>query len=1166
MEYETTTPPADDLRVRLALIRARIDKDDDPEGLNSALRRMKSSKPPRHPTRLGKLGHALRARYNRLEDSRDLDDSIWAYRRAVQLMEHGTEHERLPGCLDALGRVLTRRFNVGFDCEDIDQAISARRRALALLPSEHPHKPGYAHNLGLSLSVRFEHFGEIQDLEDAVAAHRSAVDLDTTSDSDLASPHKRTQLSCLAQALLRRFTHLGKREDLDDALTMHYRVIDILPEGHVDAATHYCDLGNALNISFDHFGDPEDLEGAISAHRLAVSLGTSHVDGERSERTADFLNFYGNTLVRRFDRFGELHDIEEAISTLRRAVDVTKEGHNSRADCLNDLGSALLSRFRRFGSQDDIHESISLQRIALSLRPSRHPESENPHILSALGFSLYHRYEQIGDLQDIEDALSAQYRAVELMPDEHIKLAMMLTELGNSLAIRFRRLGEHKDLNDAISLQRRAVDLMLDEHPDKPMALNNLAGSLYCRFESFEKREDIDDAISTLERALDLIKYTDRPEELDFADNLGYMLCQRFNLYHESHDVEASIALQRRIVDSTPAGHAGKPNRLSGLGLALQARFAAFGDVDDIDDTISAHREAVDLTAGEDQNKPTWHTNLGIALSGRFALLGRVDDFNSAVTSFMAATDRPLGDPRIRLIAVQELVKLHTTHPTTRPPSSLLTAHSRVLDVLPEIVWIGYALDRRYHESAFLNGLVTSAVAAAIDASALPQAVEWLEEGRSLIWSQVLSLLDVQKKLQLSSAADRHRRLILEYEQLVKEIRACAGFEDFMRSGMKSANLEDGRDPVVFLNVAPARCDALILVGREIRLVELPDLTQTCAESMRALWNAQLAQHGVRQRGHRAMSWARGADNERASSMKGVLSWLWTSVVHPILQSLGLVRPSVDTSSLPHITWCPTGALTQLPLHAAGIYDGQGGTGPRAYDFIVSSYTPSLSALQRCRAGARSRSRASEPSILVLAQSHTPRPGLSPLENVAAESACIRALLPPEHGHTFLEDEHATVDAVLSTVSEHSWLHLACHGSQKRGDPSQSAFELHDGPLTLSALMSTTSQKAELAFLSACQTATGDEDNPEESAHLAAGMLGVGFRGVVGTMWSIGDEDAVVVVGAYYRRLLELRGGGGLRGGKTGAAYALHEAVRVLREKVGEGDLLSWVPYVHFGV
>ena len=114
--------------------------------------------------------------------------------------------------------------------------------------------------------------------------------------------------------------------------------------------------------------------------------------------------------------------------------------------------------------------------------------------------------------------------------------------------------------------------------------------------------------------------------------------------------------------------------------------------------------------------------------------------------------------------------------------------------------------------------------------------------------------------------------------------------------------------------------------------------------------------------------------------------------------------------------------------------------------------------------------------------------------------------------------------------------------------------------------MRTAADNAELAFLSACQTAVGDEKVPEESAHLAAGMLVVGFRGVVATMWSIQDSDAPIIVEAFYTKLLALRREEGVALKGTGAPYALHEATRALREKVGEKNFMRWVPFVHLGV
>ena len=168
-------------------------------------------------------------------------------------------------------------------------------------------------------------------------------------------------------------------------------------------------------------------------------------------------------------------------------------------------------------------------------------------------------------------------------------------------------------------------------------------------------------------------------------------------------------------------------------------------------------------------------------------------------------------------------------------------------------------------------------------------------------------------------------------------------------------------------------------------------------------------------------------------------------------------------------------------------------------------------------------------------------------------------------GSTSLDDESATVEAVRAVVPRASWVHLACHGSQDPDDPTQSAFRLYDGPLTLAMLMSTVADGAELAFLSACQTAVGDEKVPEESVHLAAGMLAVGFKGVIGTMWSIFDDDAPIIAEAYYTKLLELRSSGDVAPGYTGAAYALHHAAKVLREHVDEKKIWRWAPYVHFG-
>ncbi|VDC04039.1 unnamed protein product [Peniophora sp. CBMAI 1063] len=203
---------------------------------------------------------------------------------------------------------------------------------------------------------------------------------------------------------------------------------------------------------------------------------------------------------------------------------------------------------------------------------------------------------------------------------------------------------------------------------------------------------------------------------------------------------------------------------------------------------------------------------------------------------------------------------------------------------------------------------------------------------------------------------------------------------------------------------------------------------------------------------------------------------------------------------------------------------------------------------------------------MVISQPDTPRLQ-SPLPGTRAEGRQLQEFLASSNVVTeLLEDDQARAAVVRTDIGRYSWVHLACHGSQNQADATKSAFELYDEPLTLSDLMGTVSENAELAFLSACQTAVGHDKAPEEAAHLAAGMLAVGFKGVVATMWSIGDADAPILVEAYYKELIALRSSGALRKGETGAAYALHAATNVLREKVGEAAFVRWAPFVHFGV
>jgi len=96
-----------------------------------------------------------------------------------------------------------------------------------------------------------------------------------------------------------------------------------------------------------------------------------------------------------------------------------------------------------------------------------------------------------------------------------------------------------------------------------------------------------------------------------------------------------------------------------------------------------------------------------------------------------------------------------------------------------------------------------------------------------------------------------------------------------------------------------------------------------------------------------------------------------------------------------------------------------------------------------------------------------------------------------------------SMEKVLSHLPDASVVHFACHGTQDHTRPLESALLLADGGLKISTIMKSPLPNARLAFLSACETAKGDDNVPDEAIHIAATMLFAGFQGVVGTMWCV---------------------------------------------------------------
>ncbi|QRW18633.1 CHAT domain protein [Rhizoctonia solani] len=1112
------------------------------------------------PNRLTCLGNYYNDRYRRLGKLEDMEKSFNCRMRALgSTSENDAE---LPVRMGDVGRSYTVRYRRLGDVDDLEKSLEHKCRALTLSPGDHPDLSDRHADLGVSYAARYQRMGDMFDLEKAIECHSRALALTPSDHPDLPGRH-----AALGILYTDRYQRVGDMVNLEKSIKYNSRALALTPNGHPDLPGRHAALGVSCAVRYRRMGDIADLKKSVEYNTRALMLTPIGHPDLPSRHSA-----LGASYAVRYERMGDMADLGRAIECDTRALILTPDGHPDLPGRHAALGISYGYRYQRMGDMADLEKSIKYNSRALALTPDGHPDLPGRH--AALGVSYTDRYRRMGDTDDLDKAIEYDYHALILTPDGHPDLPDRHAALGVSYTDRYRLMGDIADLGKAIECDTRALILTPDVHPDLSGRHAALGVSYTDRYRQMGDIADLGKAIECDTCAL-ILTPDGHPGLPSRHAALGVSYSDRYQRMGEITDLEEAIECHSRALALTPNGHPDLPGRHAALGVSCIDRYRRMGDMTDLEKSIEHLSFAHTLTPDGHPHLPLRHYQMAISRHHQYQHTGHPSHLHACLTSFRRSSRLSSAAPREVFDYALRWANLASQYSYLNP----LEAFRAALDVLPHFIWLGATIAQRYANLALTENLAIRAGAAAIRSSEYGTGLEWLEHGRCIVWNQTLMLrspLDdleayhpaiaarlswVSKQLdqansgapasRLDNAApDPRYRLAREYNDLLTQARSLPGFEGFLRPPKAIGLMRVARHgPVVVINCSKDDCDALVIMPGQDRVghVSLPSYTESKATHARSEIEQLLHNKGLRERGFRLKG---GRVQQPDPDVGLVLADLWKCVVKPVLEYLGyLTNHTVD--QMPHITWCPTGALTFLPLHAAGDYDQPGS---RVFDHVISSYTPTLTALLASAPTVPHRA----PRVLAVGQMATS--GYSQLPGTARELASIRAHTHNRADYSQLIGSKATATAVLDAMEEHDWVHLACHAHQNVTDPTKSGFFLHGGRLDLAAITQRSFKSKGLAFLSACQTATGDEKLPDEAIHLASGMLMAGYRSVMATMWSVMDEDAPVVADMVYSQLM--------KDGKIGsgeAGRALHAAVTKLREKVGERNIARWVPYIHIG-
>ncbi|KAF8909186.1 CHAT domain-containing protein [Mucidula mucida] len=871
------------------------------------------------------------------------------------------------------------------------------------------------------------------------------------------------------------------------------------------------------------------------------------------------------------------------------------------------LSNILLNHhYKEGGDSKALERAALLGEQALQITPETPVTVQRHALLFAQAVILYHKFERFPDLGHLDQSITLASEAIDIAPKTLTARRIFLNVLATGLQRRYAALFVQNDVERAIDAYDAILNITDDNHPSLPGYLNNLGMALLDRYCLLGEMADLERSITVREKML-LVTPDEHPAKPMFINTFCRALLERHKALGSKEDLDRCIELQEIVVAITPDSHYGKSDMVELLGAAYTSRFEIDKNLSDLDQAIDLFTEKATLTGAQDVSQGAAEFCLAEVFLSRFHHTGEVSDMHRALELFEVCTTL-LCSPWNRFVAAMrwavmasELAKVDLQECA----ASQFKACTAAMDLLPQLSWLGSPIETRREVLKRAQNITTIAVSRAILVEEYSTALAWVEQGRSVMWAQLLQLrvpvddlrlVDPSLAQKLSYLAEqlslnstkagvlvtkgdavtsgysdleaegtRHRQLVAEWTDTVEQVRRLDGFSRFLQpKNAEELCVAAHSGPVVIVHVNEYDADAFILVPGERQqiVLSLGEFTSDDVYRLRGL----LAQVTEEDLAYRAPSSSRAAfpgpfeDLEPYEIFESILSELWYKIVSPVLQALAYNVPDGAVKSRIH--WCPTGPLALLPLHAAGDYS-KIEPGFKVFEYVVSSYTPTLSALIP-------PSKTEDPpddDVTLLAVAVSSPTGQYPIPGTHEEIESISnrfSEIQKQERFAALTESAATPDRVLAGMKKANWVHFACHGVQNLVSPTDSALLLSGtSQLKLSDIVETSLPSAELAFLSACQTAAGDKDLPEESVHLAAGMLLAGYKGVIATMWSIMDRDAPAVSDDVYRYLLR---DATRRPDYREAAYALHHAVARLREKHGTRSYLSWVPFVHFGM
>ncbi|MFF3877147.1 hypothetical protein [Streptomyces sp. NPDC001978] len=705
-----------------------------PELLGEAVTTMRtalahtSPKNPDLASMRGDLSATLLAVCQSLDDESVLEEATEHAQAAVEgARDADGLRTHLPNLVLALHERAMRSGDPGL----VDAAAVRYRQLLAL-----PYPPRRRASVLLNFATLLQHKAEFED--GAVTTVKEALGLTSEALAILPAGQDARQLLLALHGALHAM--LLDNDDDDDEVGRLTRSIEVwenvLAEAAEEAWTALAalplpGLRDAHMSRFEATHDPADLERAVDyAHRAVIA--TQEGDPERPAA----LSRLGVILRSRFALSHDRADLDEAVRSGAAGLRLARSDDPRLSGWQSHQSANHRERFHDFGDPDDLRAATELGRQAVRSVP---PGSPDWLALLHLGAALLEQYENSGALADLNKAIEVQRAAYEAVTGEaagndagDTTVAAVLNNTATALLRRYERLDIPSDLDEAIGYLAQLLDSTPDRHPRRASRLVHTADALRERYQHSMEPDDLAQAIALAQEALDRSEPGSEAYCLSLASLLGAHLVG----YADNEDdaeFDRVLALGLRASREFRSRGPSWMSLVHITGYCLYTRWRKHDDPTDLDLGIELLRAGSDPSVMSGRQASVPSDILGRALAQRADLNGSADDRRDASATFRRIAEQTDADATTRYDAARLWA-------ATAPEGSedQFEASRQMLALLPLAAWRG--VPRTVQETWLSDHGDIGAIAAvlALNADRPDLAVEFLEQGRAILWAQLL--------------------------------------------------------------------------------------------------------------------------------------------------------------------------------------------------------------------------------------------------------------------------------------------------------------------------------------------------------------------------------------------------------------------------------------------